>query len=257
MKNFLPVIGILLLILPVTTAAQNADEDPRAREIFEEVDQRRERIDYETADMQMIIYDARGRTRNRQIQSFSYNRNETSRSLLVFEEPANVRGTAFLTLSEGSDEVQKLYLPALQRIKIISASEQGDRFMGSDFTYEDLGDRQPEDYRFQMHAETDTSYVLRAEKRDQSQYAWLYFHVDPDRYVVEKIEYFNAQGDMIKRLEATGHEQVLEGVWQAGAMVMHDLTENRKTELRWSDRTIGTPIPEWRFTDRGLRRGIN
>ncbi len=132
----------LSLLVPASIMGQGND---KARSIFEEVDRRREQITYETADMQMIIYDSRGRTRNRQLQSYSLNRDETSKTLLIFEEPANVRGTGFLTLSEGADEVQKLYLSALGRIKIISASEKNDRFMGSDFTYEDLGDREPED----------------------------------------------------------------------------------------------------------------
>ncbi|MDX1637718.1 MAG: outer membrane lipoprotein-sorting protein [Balneolaceae bacterium] len=255
MEQLVRCVLFFILFSPAILAAQDAGDD-RAREIFEEVDRRRESITYETADMQMIIYDSRGRTRNRQIQSYSFNQGETSHSLLIFEEPANVRGTGFLTISEGGDEVQKLYLPALDRIKIISASEKSDRFMGSDFTYEDLGDREPEDYTFEMKAETDTSFVLKAEKKEQSQYAWLHFYVDPDRYVVQRIEYFNDRGEMIKRLEAGDYTEVNTEVWQADFMVMFDLRENRKTELRWSGRVIGTPIPDWRFTERGLRRGI-
>lgn len=252
-KNMLAIGLGLALLWPLAVTAQDGN---KARSIFEEVDRRREQITYETSDMQMIIYDSRGRTRNRQIKSYSLNEDdESSKSLLIFEEPANVRGTAFLTLSEGPEEVQKLYLPALERIKIISASEKSDRFMGSDFTYEDLGDREPEDYEFEMKAETDTSYVLRAEKTGQTQYAWLNFYIHPDRYTVQKIEYFNEQGTMIKRLEAGNFTEVMDQVWQANFMVMYDLTENRKTELTWSNRQIGDPIPDWRFTERGLRRG--
>ncbi|MDR8391712.1 outer membrane lipoprotein-sorting protein [Aliifodinibius sp. S!AR15-10] len=257
MRKFLHVTFTLIWFVPLVGIAQNAAQDENARQIFEEVDRRRESITFETADMQMIIYDSRGRTRNRQIQSFSYNKGETSKTLLIFEEPGNVRGTGFLTLSENSDEVQKLFLPALGRIKIISASEKSDRFMGSDFTYEDLGDREPEDYNFQMEAETDTSYVLRAEKKGQSQYAWIHFYIHPERYLVQQIEYFNEQGEMIKRLETANYEEVKEDVWQANFMVMHDLVENRKTELKWSNRQIDEPIADWRFTDRGLRRGTD
>ncbi|MDZ7694637.1 MAG: outer membrane lipoprotein-sorting protein [Balneolaceae bacterium] len=256
-KNLLLAAIGLLLATPTALLAQQSGEEKRAREIFDEVDRRRESITYETADMQMLIYDSRNRTRNRQLQSFSYNDGEVSRSLLIFEEPANVRGTAFLTLSEGDEDVQKLYLPALERIKIISASEKSDRFMGSDFTYEDLGDREPEDYQFSLIEETDTSSILRAEKVEESQYAWLRFYIDPERYVVQKIEYFNEREEMIKRLETGKYEEVADQVWQANRMVMFDLREDRKTELIWSDRQINNPIPDWRFTDRGLRRGAS
>lgn len=253
----------LLLILtvfffPFSLSAQNIPDDPEARKIFQEVDDRRDKIKSEQADMQMVIYDGRGNTRNRQIQSFSQNQGETSRSLLIFEAPANVRGTGFLTVSEGSDEVQKLYLPALGQIQIISAAEKGDRFMGSDFTYEDLGDQSPDDYSFDMHSESDTAYVLKAVKKDQSQYNHLVFYIDPDRYVLRQIEYFNDDDTMVKRLVASDYQQVLEeqDVWQPGKMVMYDLRNDRKTELIWRNRNVNTSIPDWRFTERGLRRGL-
>ena len=246
----------LMLLLPLALQAQDGASDSRARTIFEEVEERRNRITYETSDMRMIIFNARGNTRERLIRSFQYNESAVSKSLLIFAEPANVEGTAFLTLSEGSDEVQKLYLPALGRIQIISASEKSDRFMGSDFTYEDLGDQDPEDYTFEMRAETDTSYVLQARKKDQSQYDHLFFYVHPDRYYLQKVEYFNEEGTMIKRLEASGHREVMQQVWRPVTMVMYDLRNDRKTELSWSNRVINEAIPDWRFTERGLKRGL-
>lgn len=246
----------LFIFAPVVLFAQNIKDDPEARKVFEEVDRRRDLINNEKADMQMIIYDSKGNTRNRSLQSFSMNEGEVSKSLLIFEAPANVRGTAFLSISEGSDEIQKLYLPALNQIQIISASEKGDRFMGSDFTYEDLGDQSPEDYNFEMQSKSDTSYVLKADKQESSEYHYLYFYIDPERYVLQKIEYFDKEENMIKRLEASDYKNVLDEVWQPGKMVMYDLRNDRKTELIWSDRNVNADIPEWRFTERGLRRGL-
>lgn len=246
----------LIILIPGVICAQDIQDDPEARKIFEEVDERRDKISSQKADMQMIIYDSRGNTRERSLQSYSFNEGDISKSLLIFEAPANVRGTAFLNISEGSDEVQKLYLPALNQIQIISAADKGDRFMGSDFTYEDLGDQNPEDYDFEMHSKTDTSYVLKAEKNESSEYNYLHFYIDPDRYVLQKIEYYNDEETMIKKLEASDYTEVLDEVWQPGKMVMYDLRNNRKTELVWSDRNVNASIPEWRFTERGLRRGL-
>ncbi|NGP75738.1 outer membrane lipoprotein-sorting protein [Balneolaceae bacterium YR4-1] len=247
---------LLLFLIPSFVGAQNIEDDPEARKIFEEVDQRRNKINSEQADMRMVIFDSRGNTRERDLLSFSMNDGEISKSLLIFESPANVRGTAFLSISEGSEEVQKLYLPALGQIQIISAAEKGDRFMGSDFTYEDLGDQDPEDYEFELRSKSDSTYVLRAEKTESSEYNYLNFYIDPERYVLQKIEYFNDDGQMIKRLEASGYSEVLDEVWQPGKMIMYDLRNDRKTELSWSDRNVNASIPGWRFTERGLRRGL-
>lgn len=247
---------VMMVAVPFFAIGQDLREDPEAREVFEELDRRRDLITYEKSDMKMVIYDARGRTRTREMRSFSYDEEEVSKSLIVFESPADVRGTAFLSIREGSEEIQKLYLPALNRVQVISAAEKSDRFMGSDFTYEDLGDQNPDDYTFTLVSESDSVDLLRAEKKGKSQYRYIHFHVDPERYILLKAEYFNDEGTKIKRLEASDYQNVLKDVWRPGTMIMYDLRNDRRTELSWSDRTINESIPGWRFTERGLRRGL-
>lgn len=202
----------------------------------------------------MTIYDPRGRTRNREMISYAYDQGNQEKTLLVFQEPANVRGTAFLTLSEGASDVQKLYLPALSKIQTITASQQGDRFMGSDFTYEDLGNQDPSEYEFELLSEEGNTAVLKAVKTNDSQYAYIKFYVDTERYVLDKAEYFNEEDEMIKRLETSDYTNQYENIWLANSMTMYDLREDRRTELTWSNRTVNQSIPDWRFTERGLRR---
>lgn len=229
-------------------------EPNRARVIFEEVDARRTAIEYERSDMQMVIYDSKGRTRNRTLESYAFDKNDISKSLLVFQKPANVRGTGFLTLEEGTDETQKLYLPALKKIQTIAASQKGDRFMGSDFTYEDLGAQNPDDYELELLSESGTEAVIKAIKTNNSAYAYMHFYVDLNRYALTKAEYFDESERMVKKLEAEDFQNVDGNIWRANRMTMFDLKEDRKTELSWSNRTINQAIPEWRFTERGLRR---
>lgn len=251
MLRFIPTI-IVSVLFSAMAFAQNSE---RATRIFKEVDNRRSKITYEKTDMQMIIYNSRGNTRNRSINSFSFNEGDVEKSLLVFEEPANVRGTGFLTLTDGNNEVQKLYLPALGRIQTITASQKADRFMGSDFTYEDLGDQNPDDYEFQLIEENENTAVLRAVKIESSQYAYIRFYINTERYSLEKAEYFDEDDEMIKRLEAEDFTNVDANIWRANKMTMFDLKAERKTELIWSNRVINESIPEWRFTERGLKRG--
>ncbi len=161
-----------------------------------------------------------------------------------------------MNVSEGSDEMQKLFLPALQRIQTISASQKSDRFMGSDFTYEDLGDQNPDDYNFSLVAETDSAYILSATKSGYSQYDHFRFYIHPEKYALSRIEYFDANDEMIKKLVAEDLEQVNYQLWQPKKMTMYDLENDRRTELIWNNRSTGTSIPQWRFTERGLRRGL-
>ncbi len=255
MKFLSLLILLCLLALPVLSQERITSEE-EARSIFERVEERRSSVETETAKMEMTITDPRGRTRNRTMQMWSSTRGDDSKSLIVFSSPGNVSGTGFLSIDENGSSTQRLYLPSVGRVQTFTSSERGDRFMGSDFTYEDLGDQNSEDYDFKWLEEGETEYTVRAAKPDSDQYTHVEFIIDKERYTLNKIRYYNSDNEMIKRLEAENFEQLTDEFWSPATMTMFDLREDRKTELKWSDREINVPVEEWRFTERGLRRGI-
>lgn len=237
-------------------AQERITNEEEARAIFEEVEDRRTSISSEKAVMEMTITDSRGRTRNRSMQMWSQTEGNDTSSLIVFESPGNVQGTAFLTVREGDESQQRLYLPSVGRIQTITSGDRADSFMGSDFTYEDLGDQQSEDYEFEWLEEHDDHYLVKALKPESEQYSSVEFKIDREKYTLLEIGYFDENGEKIKRLEASDFEQIAEQLWSPGTMIMYDLREERNTRLRWSDRQINEQVEDWRFTERGLRRGI-
>ncbi len=236
---------------------ERTEDEEAARKVFDEMDDRRAKINYETARLEMIIHDPRGRTRTRVIRSYSYNDEDQSKSLLLFESPGSVRGTGFLSISENGSDVQRLYLPDVGRIQTISSAERGDRFMGSDFTYEDLASQDPDDFEFLWIETDDEYYRIRARHLRSRQYDQVSFVILREKYTPQVVEYLDDQGEVIRRLEAEQFENLYEDVWSPLKMTMYDLQEGRKTELIWDNRTINDPIPDWRFTERGLQRGLN
>lgn len=256
-KHLIPFLLLIFFLSNLPLAAQDriVDEE-EARAIFEEVEDRRNTISSETAIMEMVITDPRGRTRSRTMNVWNTSSGNDSKSLIVFSDPGNVRGTAFLTIREDGSSSQRLYLPAVGRIQTITSSERSDRFMGSDFTYEDIGDQQADDYNFEWLETHDTHYRVKASKPDSDQYASVIFQIDREKYTLNEIQYFNGDEEMIKRLEAESFEQLTDRLWSPSKMTMFDLRDDRFTELTWSEREINTSIPDWRFTERGLRRGI-
>ena len=254
-RVFLLLSFFLILCSPLLAQERITDES-EARAVFDEVEERRNSIDTEWAVLNMVITDSRGRTRNRTMQSWSQTQDGNTDNLIIFSEPASVRGTGFLTVNENGDETQRLYLPSIGRIQMITAAEKGDQFMGSDFTYEDLGDQDPDDYEFQWLETGESLHTVRATKPDSEQYAFVEFDIRKDTYALETVRYYNENEEMIKRLEAENFEQITDVLWSPTKMTMVDLREDRKTELTWQKREINTDIPDWRFTVRGLRRGI-
>ena len=256
MKISLLILFIVALFTTASAAQERITDEAEARAIFEEVDDRRNSIHSETSVMEMVITDNRGRTRSRTMQSWIKNDGDDTSSLIVFAAPGNVRGTAFLSVNEGGSTTQRLYLPSVGRIQTIGSAERGDRFMGSDFTYEDLGDQNPDDYKFEWLEEHDGIFLIKASKPDSDQYSYVKFEIIKDTYALKTVHYFDDDGNQIKRLEAEQFEEISEGLWSPAKMTMFDLREDRKTEISWSNRVVNTSIEEWRFSERGLRRGI-
>lgn len=255
MRQLLTLL-LLLLFASAAFAQERITDEEKARAIFEEVDDRRKSVETEKATMEMVITDPRGRTRSRTMQSWSLNEGENSKSLIVFTNPGNVSGTGFLSVDEDGSTTQRLYLPSVGRIQTIGSSERGDRFMGSDFTYEDLGAQNPDDYEFEWLEKHDNHYLIRANTPESDQYAYVEFEIDREKYTLRKVHYFNGDGEQIKRLEAEEFEQLSDNFWSPARMTMYDLKEDRNTVIRWSDREINVSIEEWRFSERGLRRGV-
>lgn len=252
-------IAALLLIFAIVLPAPSTQKDTEgksARSVFEEVDRRRSNAEYETAAMTMVIHDARGRTRTRVLRSWNINRGNLTKQLVFFDAPADVRDTGLLTITENGDETQRIYLPAVGRVQSIGSSQRGDRFMGSDFTYEDLGRQSPDDFEFTELGRDSDRIVLEGLPKRESQYDRIHFHIDPENYLLRKAEYFNSNGEVFKRLELQAFRNVTGELWRPDRMVMHDLENGRKTELQWQERTFESPVPESFFTDRQLRRGI-
>lgn len=255
MKFISTVLLFCLLTLPVFSQERITSEE-EARSIFEQVEDRRNSVESERATMEMTISDSRGRTRNRTMQMWSKTEGEETKSLIVFSSPGNVSGTGFLSVNENESSTQRLFLPAVGRVQTITSSERGDQFMGSDFTYEDLGDQNSEDFDFEWLEESDIEYTIRAAKPESDQYSHVDFIIDKEKFTINKIRYYNSDNEEIKRLEAEDFEQLSDELWSPAKMTMLDLRKDRKTELRWSDREINVPVEEWRFTERGLRRGV-
>mgnify|MGYP006058348427 FL=1 len=98
----------------------------------------------------MTLFDQYGNSTSRKIRNRTLEgTDEGDLSLVIFDTPADVKGTAFLshTKKSGSDD-QWLYLPALKRVKRIASSNQAGPFMGSEFAYEDISSQELEKYTY-------------------------------------------------------------------------------------------------------------
>ena len=133
-------LGFVLLFIMQTVSA--SDE---ARQLAQQVYDRPAGKDG-SSQVVMTLKGEKRKERVRQLSIYRLDKGKGERwNLMRFSLPADVKDTGLLTLDHpGDDSDQWIYLPALDRVRIISSKRKGGRFVGSDFTYEDLRDREPD-----------------------------------------------------------------------------------------------------------------
>ena len=105
----------------------------------------------------MVIIDKGGNKKIRKLDVYYQDKGNGKNAYMVFSAPADVNGTKFLTLGHrGEDSDQRLYLPALKKVRKISSSSKDGEFVNSDFWYYDLEERYFEDDTYTFLSENET-----------------------------------------------------------------------------------------------------
>jgi hypothetical protein len=210
--------------------------------------------------------DKRGRTRERQTQSFRQYFGEERRLALFFTAPANIRDTAVLTWDYPytTDDDQWLYLPALRKVRRIPAAERGDYFLGTDFSFEDMkldGQLSSEDYHYELLPdEQDGFYRLKATPKSDDiakelGYSRTEARVDSSTWIVVQADFWDLKSEPLKTLVAEDIRQV-DGIWTRHKLTMSNHQTGHTTELLFADVDYQTPIDEGLFTQQALKRGL-
>jgi hypothetical protein len=182
-----------------------------------------------------------------------------SKAVLRFVAPAEVKGVALLIVNhpERSSD-QWMWTPALQRERRIALQDRSTRFFGTDFSFEDLEERDVSqyDYRLVGNDTIDGVVCWRLESKPRqgkvSQYTKADIWVRQDTYAVVRIDSW-IKNDVARRLVYGDFEQV-QGIWTARHLEMTDLRRKSRTVLRLDKLQYNVPLEENNFTLQALRR---
>lgn len=253
--------ALLLALLPLaasTASAEPPSAEARGLEIAKAVDRANAGFGTESSAMQMTLINAHGETVERKlaIQTIE-GEDDGDKSVAAFSWPADVNGTKLLTWSHKSDDDdQWLYLPAIKRIKRISARNKSGAFMGSEFAYEDLGSQEVEKftYRFVREDEIDGRKVWVNERRptdERSGYKRQVVYTDQEYMNPLRIEYFDRKDELLKTGEFSGYTK--QGKWwRVGKIDMFNAQTKKRSILTWSKRTLGVELDEDDFESDAL-----
>jgi hypothetical protein len=234
------------------------------------------------AEMRMTLYDRRGRARERALTLITLRGRSApgapktapdgDRLLIRFSFPNDIRGTSFLVWEHPDAEDERfLYLPALGRVRRIAGAETQESFVGSDFTYEDIGGREFDEYTYafagadaqnaswtpQAGGAARPAYRLESKRRDASaEFPRVVSLVLKDSFAVVHADVYNRRDEKQKVYTVRRLEQI-EGVWTAMDAEMTNALEGTRTDLLIDRIDYDVGLKEADFSRRELERGAS
>ncbi|MXY55305.1 MAG: outer membrane lipoprotein-sorting protein [Gammaproteobacteria bacterium] len=246
---------------PAPAWANDTSADAKGLAIAREALDRRSGFGSFAARQTMVLRNKNGRESRRDLRvSVLEVTGEGDRSLFLFDEPRDVRGTAFLVHAhKDRPDDQWLYLPALKRVKRISASNRSASFMGSEFSYEDMTPPVIERFTYRYLREercgdltcTVVEFVPVDERSAYSRQ--LVWH-DKDEFRPWKVEYYDRKGALLKTMTVREYEKFEGRYWHAVETAMVNHLTGKSTIAIWTDNRFGVTVDEGSFTQARLRR---
>jgi len=210
--------------------------------------------------MQMILVNAGGQERVREMKMKVLELDGGDKSLMEFLSPSDVKGTKFLSYEHADkDDDQWLYLPALKRVKRIASRNKSGAFMGSEFSYEDLTAFNIDKYDYEGEAEEvavegrKMYKTVRTPNTKNSGYTKQVALVDAQTFLTMKVEYYDRKHELLKTATFREYKKI-DGVWRIGKITMVNHQNDKKTTLIWKNETIKNGLSEKDFHKRVLKK---
>ena len=256
------VLTMAVFCLPSTHAlARGETPDGKGLRIAREASARDDGFGDFTAGMTMVLRDRHGRESVRRMRFKVLEvQADGDKSLFVFDEPPDVRGTALLTHAHvNTQDDQWLYLPALKRVKRINAARRSGSFMGSEFSYEDMSSHEVEEYTYRYLrdepcGELTCTVIEQAPLDKKSGYSRKLVWQDTDELRTWKVELYDRRGSHLKTLTLANYRQYLDRYWRAGEQTMVNHLTGASTVLQWTDFRFRNNLDDGEFTRTALRR---
>jgi len=261
--NLTPLIYfffICILFLSPLVKGKAVASPLTGRDIMVMVDQAPDGDDRRST-IEMVLINRRNKKRVRMMSSFGKDYGKDTKKLMGFKKPMDIKGTSFLSWEyddPSRDDDKWLYMPALRKVRRISGASTNDYFMGSDFTYDDMGDRNvDEDDHTLIGEETMGGYacwkIKSIPKEDDSLYDEKIVWVSQKALKPIKAEYYDAQG-LIKTYTVEDLREH-QGFWTVFKMKMENHREKHTTLMTLSNLEYNTGVDNGFFSVNTISRG--
>jgi len=229
-----------------------------ARQIVEEA-QKRTDAKSQRYEGLLQVFDAKGKISDKRWSFERIGAHGDSKAVLRFTAPAEVKGVALLVVNHAdraSD--QWMWTPAIERDRRIALQDRSTRFFGTDFSFEDLEERDVNQYEYALLGDEAVDGVacwkIQSQPKEgkSSQYTRSIVWVRKDNYAFARIENF-IKDQAVRRLVYANIENV-QGIWSARQLEMFDLRRGSRTRLTLDKLQYNVPMKDDDFTLQAIRR---
>lgn len=263
------ITKLSLLAALLAPSLATAVEWPNGDEIARRINARDEGAAV-ARDLTMEMTDRHGKTRTRKTRGYRKYYGDEKRTVIFYLSPSNVKNTAFLTWDypeAHKDDDQWLYLPAMRKVRRISASDRGDYFLGTDLTYEDMkletrvsiGDYKRttlgEDEVEGHHCYLLQSFPVDQETARELGYGRVEQWVDSEIWMVRRAKFWDPKGNLLKTAHIRDISRV-QGIWTQHRIEVENHKTGHRTLFLFSAVDYRQGIDDGLFTQNALRRGL-
>ncbi|WP_417335635.1 outer membrane lipoprotein-sorting protein [Halobacteriovorax marinus] len=254
---------ILILSLGASHSFAETTEEKGLR-IAKEAEARNNGFIGDESDLEMILIDAYGSKIIRKMQGKVLEvENDGDKSLNIFLNPKDVKGTKMLTWShKKDDDNQWLYLPSLKRVKKISSRNKSSSFMGSEFSYEDIGSQEIEKYKFNFikdgkSADGEDVHIIERVPVANSGYSKQVVQISKKHLNAVHVSYYDRKNELLKTADMSDFKKYTvagKELWRASNIHMKNVQTKKESIFKWNNRKLGVKFKENLFTKRALKR---
>lgn len=210
----------------------------------------------------MILRNAAGQETRRELSFSTLEKVDESvgdKSLVIFESPRDVEGTALLSHAKILDpDNQWLFLPALKRVKRISSANKSGAFVGSEFAFEDFTVTELNKFTYSYIGEEEVDGVMmdvieRFPRYEKSGYTKQKSWVDQVDFQARKVEFYDRKGALLKTLTLSDYKNY-DGIWRAQKFTMDNHQSGKQTELNYGEYSFKNGLSEKDFNQAILTR---
>ena len=249
MRIYLNIIICLNLIFSMTgiELAQKMKDRPQPDDI--------------QSNSSMQLTNKKGKKKN--LILISKSMDDSKKQMIWFLEPKDDYGISFLKIEKDEgDDFMNMWLPAFKKFRRISSQKKSDSFMGSDLSFEDMTNRDVDDYRYKILDDNASCfkgddikkcYILESTPNDKSsEYSKHVSWVDKENYLSYKEESYDKDKILLKK--KTIRYSIIDNYSIMNELFVENIQKNHSTLLTVSDIKINMGFTDDIFHTKTIKR---